>query len=80
MNQAISKSCRAGAIGWTGRGDYGHRLHLAFTDLEGVDLVAIADPQAGGRAKIARQCGIPAVYADYREMLAREALDIVNRA
>jgi len=78
MTEYHVKSYRAGAIGWTGRGDYGHHLHRAFSDLGGVELVAIADPDADGRARTARDYGVTAVYSDYREMLAMESLDIVS--
>jgi predicted dehydrogenase len=68
---------RAGIIGDTGRGSYGHGLDLAFAGLPGVAVVALADPDAAGRAGAVRRTGAERGYADYREMLAREGLDLV---
>ena len=41
---------KAAVIGSTGKGAYGHRLDTAFLDLDGVDLVAVADRDPEGRA------------------------------
>lgn len=43
-----------------------------------VDIVAIADPDAAGRDKLARSAHLSGVhmYSDYQDMLQREALDI----
>lgn len=68
---------RAGVIGHTGRGNYGHGLDLAFVGLPGVEIVAVADADDAGRAKAAVRTGAGRAYADYREMLEREALDLV---
>ena len=69
---------RAGAIGRTGGGDYGHRLHLAYQGNDRVDFVAVADPDEAGRQKAAEDTGAARTYADYREMLDAEDLDIVS--
>lgn len=69
---------RAGAIGHTGAGGYGHGLHLPYKDLPGVEMVAVADPDEEGRRKGMAQSGAQRAYADYREMLAREKLDVVS--
>ena len=68
---------RVGAIGHTGRGNFGHGLHLGFRRVDGVQLIAVADPDAAGRAAAQREIGAANAYADYHEMLATEALDIV---
>ena len=73
-----ARGIRAGAIGHTGHGDYGHRLHLAYLGLPGVEMVAIADPDEAGRARAMAEAGAQRGYADYREMLAREKLDVVS--
>jgi predicted dehydrogenase len=72
-----ARDYRAGAIGHTGHGDYGHRLHLACLGLPGVEMVAIADPDDAGRARAMTEAGARRGYADYREMLDREKLDLV---
>jgi len=69
---------RAAAIGWTGHGNYGHGLHLAYKGIENVEFVAIADPDEGGRKKAQEETRAPRSYADYHEMLAKEELDIVS--
>ena len=69
-------SFRIGIIGHTGRGGYGHSLDMAFVGVEGVEIVALADPDDEGRAETAARTGAATAYADYREMLDREKLDI----
>ena len=69
---------KAGAIGRTGRGNFGHGLHLCYADVPNVDLVAIADEDDKGREKAAADTGADRTYADYREMLEKEDLDIVS--
>ncbi len=68
---------RAGAIGHTGRGNFGHGLHRGFAGVAGVQPVAVADPDPAGRAAAQREIGAARAYADYREMLAAESLDVV---
>jgi predicted dehydrogenase len=68
---------KAAIIGHTGRGDYGHSLEVSFTDLPGVEVVAIADPDAAGRAKAMARAKAARQYGDYREMLAQEKPDLV---
>ena len=46
-------SFRIGIIGHTGRGNYGHSLDMAFVGVEGVEIVALADPDDEGRAETA---------------------------
>ena len=78
MSAGLKRCYRAGAIGWTGCGGYGHGLHHGVVEAEGIDLVAIADPIAEGRRKVAAECGVENTYADFREMLDRESLDLVT--
>lgn len=72
------KRYRGGAIGRTGRGGYGHGLHLGLAAADGVDLLAVADPDAKGRREVADAVGAERTYEDYREMLEKEALDVVT--
>jgi len=71
---------RAAVIGHTGRGDYGHGLDSIFTNRADVELVAVADPVAEGRAQAAAKNGAPRHYADYRKMLEIEKPDLVSVA
>ena len=71
------RTYRAGVIGHTGRGNYGHGVGTAFAALPGVEVVAVADPDEAGRAKVIQQNGALRGYANYREMLEREQLDLV---
>ena len=75
---------RAGVIGSTGRGHSGHGLDVACVALPGVETVAVADPDEAGRQDIVARAvpsgetpGAARGYADYRDMLARERLDLV---
>ncbi len=72
------KRYRGGAIGRTGRGNYGHGLHLGLAGADAVDLVALADPDPRGRREAAEAVGVERTYEDYREMLDKEALQIVT--
>lgn len=70
---AAARSVFDGVImGDTGHGDYGHELDRALNGIEGVRVVAVADPDPAGRAAAAMRTGAPRQYADYREMLDRE--------
>lgn len=68
---------RVGIIGRTGKGDYGHAVDVAFTKLPNVDIVALADEDENGRAAGQQRTRAKRVYADFREMLAKEKLDVV---
>jgi len=73
-----NKIYKAGAIGRTGGGNYGHGLHLAYKGLKNVDFVAVADHDEAGRKKAMADTGAKRSYADYGEMLEKEDLDIVS--
>ena len=68
---------RAGAIGRTGRGNWGHGLDVAFVGVPRVDFVAVADDDADGLREAGARTGAVSPYGDYREMLERERLDFV---
>ncbi len=68
---------KAAIIGHTGHGDYGHQLDLVFSELSNVEVVAVADPDSGGREKAAARSKALRQYGDYREMLEREKPDLV---
>ena len=72
------KTYRAAAIGHTGAGNYGHELHLAYKGLENVEFIAVADVDKVGRNKAMAETGALRSYAAYRDMLAKEELDIVS--
>lgn len=72
------KIYRAAAIGRTGGGNYGHGLHLAYKGLDNVEFISVADPDGAGREKARAETGAQRAYADYREMLFSEDLDIVS--
>jgi len=72
------KIYRAGAIGHTGFGEYGHQLHMPYQFLPFTRMIAIADADEEGRAKAVVEAKAERFYADYRDMLAREELDIVS--
>ena len=69
---------KAAVIGSTGKGDYGHRLDTAFLDLEGVDLVAVADADPVGLAGAGDKLGVEQLFVDYRQMLEAVKPDFVS--
>ncbi len=69
---------RAAIIGHTGVGNYGHDLERVYQDMPEVDVVAVADPDQQGRQTVGAQLGVAHLYADYREMLTKEDVDLVN--
>ncbi|PYK01997.1 MAG: hypothetical protein DME23_02790 [Verrucomicrobia bacterium] len=71
---------KAAVIGHTGRGDYGHGLEGIFANRPNTEIVALADPDPGGRAKTAAKIRAPRSYADYREMLEKERPNLVSIA
>jgi predicted dehydrogenase len=75
-----SKKYRAAVIGHTGRGNYGHGLDTVWRALPQVEVLAVADAGASQTELAAAQdrTGAKRIYADYREMLAREKPDIVS--
>src|SRR4051794_29688699 len=72
------KKLRVGIIGATGRGDYGHGLDTAFVNLENFEIIAVSDADPTGLAAAAKRLGVTKLYADYREMLAKEKPDVVS--
>ena len=69
---------RAGIIGRTNKGDYGHHLDTAYQWMSGVEVVAIADEDVNGLKDAGMRTGVEHLYIDYKEMLGTEELDLVN--
>ena len=68
---------RAGAIGSTGKGNWGHGLDVAFVGVSDVDFVSIADDDPEGLKAATERTGAKASFIDYHEMLNKENLDFV---
>ncbi len=67
-------------IGLVGAGFVGHihaRGYTRLTDLP-IDLAAVAAVPLDQAESLAREFGIPAVYGDYRRLLDREEIDLVD--
>lgn len=77
---ASRKKLRAAIIGHTGRGGYGHGLDMLFAERSNIEVVAVADPVAEARARVAGRTGAQRQYADYGEMLVKEQPDLVSVA
>lgn len=73
----MPKKYRVGIIGRTGKGNYGHGLDVAWQHVDQVEVAAVADENEGGRAAALKRTGAKKAYADYREMLDKEKLDMV---
>ncbi len=74
------ETLKAAVIGRTGRGDYGHGLDEVWTDLPGVELVAVADDNKAGLAAAAKKLKVEKAFADYRQMLDQVKPDVVSIA
>jgi len=73
----MADKLRVGIIGATGRGDYGHGVDTVWAEIDRAQVVALADADDVGRDKALSRTNAPTGYADYREMLDKEQLDIV---
>ncbi len=63
-------------IGFVGTGSMGQCAHLRnYAALDGCEVVALAELREDVAEKVARRYGVPGVYRDHAEMLAREDLD-----
>lgn len=62
-----------------GTGVMGSNHARVYSELDGVELVALADPRRSVLERLAKQYQVEG-YADYREMLRREKPDIVSVA
>lgn len=75
---AQSKKFRVAVIGHTGHGNYGHGIDLVWSCFDNVNVVAVADADSAGGAAALERIGAARKYADYREMLQREAPQLVG--
>lgn len=73
----MASQYRVGVMGRTGRGNYGHGLDTVWKEIPRARVVAVADEDPAGRQQAQQKTGAEQAYADYREMLAREQLDVV---
>ena len=69
---------RAAIIGHTGNGNYGHGLDVVYRDISNVEVVAVADADEEGLGDAGTRTGASNLYTDYREMLEKESVDLVN--
>lgn len=76
----MTKRYRAGVIGRTGRGDYGHGLDRVYLHMKELEIVAVADDDPEGLEEAGKRLGVASRYLDYREMLEREEFDIMSVA
>lgn len=69
-----AKKSTVAVIGHTGRGNYGHGIDSVWLQIPGVQIVAVADADEGGRTNAARKLstksnGKVEPFADYQKML-----------
>lgn len=67
-------------IGVIGCGGHGRGRIGRYAEIPDAELVAVADANPERAREAALAFSVPHHYADYREMLARHALDIVSLA
>ena len=65
----MKKKYRAAIIGSSGQGNYGHGLDRVFSDLDHVELVAIADTNPIGLQQAGQRLQLSNLYRDYQKML-----------
>ena len=75
---APARKYRVAVIGHTGHGNYGHGIDTVWSAFNQMEVVAVADPHAQGRANAITRTGAKRGYADYREMLRVEKPDLVG--
>lgn len=76
-SESLGRPLRAGVIGlgWAGQ------QHMAaYSDLPGVELVAIAGMEDGPRAELGEKYGVTRLYSDWRDLVADGDLDVVSVA
>lgn len=76
MSDAASSRIRVGMIGTGGMGTAAHLT--AYHDSPSAQIVALCDVNASNLASASARFGVAATYADYRELLGRESLDLVD--
>jgi predicted dehydrogenase len=76
----MPRTYRVAVIGHTGRGNYGHGLDTVWQAFENVQIMAVADADAKGRAAAQQRLKAKNAYADYRQMLQKERPQIVSVA
>ncbi len=65
-------------IGIIGTGQIGKRHIERYADIEGVEIVAIADADEKEVARVAEKHGIAKTYTDFRELLKRDDIEAVD--
>ena len=65
-------------IGATGRGNYGHGLDVAWKNILGTQVVAVADTHKAGLSSALKRNSCQQGYEDYRKMLAIEKPDFIS--
>ena len=71
---------KAAIVGETGAGNYGQGLDCIFSDLAGVHVIAVADPDEKGREDVRGKTKAEHAYAEFEDMLAQEKPDLVSIA
>jgi predicted dehydrogenase len=75
----VTTASKTFKVGFIGAGGIAHAHANNLKKVEGVELVAAADPMPAGLEKFKTQQGVARTYADYKEMLAKETeLDAIS--
>lgn len=69
---------KAGVIGHTGRGNYGHGLDTVWLHLPECEIVGVADADEAGLQAAVNRLNAPKGYSDYRKMLDDAKPDVVS--
>jgi len=78
LNNEGEEDLKKVRIGIIGVGQIGKRHLENYAAMDGVELVAASDIDAGELEKVAVNFGIPYTYTDFRELLKRDDIDAVD--
>jgi predicted dehydrogenase len=65
-------------IGIVGAGNRGHAHADAYSDVDGADVVAVADVDEDAATTLAETYDVPATYGEFQDMLDDAALDAIS--
>lgn len=77
MNLSEPRTIRVGMIG---AGQIGKHHMDQYSGMSGVQMVAVADVNEAEARRVAEKYGIPNVYTDFRQLIAREDIEAVDVA
>ena len=72
------RKLRAGVIGHTGRGNYGHALDTVWLRIRGAEVVGVADPDETGRQRALERLKVQRGFEDHHQLLREVKPEFVS--